>query len=217
MSMTVTDKVKKIRPMIGFGRIPDVDLLKRLDAICDGLTGNPLYPSPPVDLATFKAAIETYSALITDALDGGKKAISARRKQREVAVKMAMQLGHYVAAACNDDLATFTTSGFLPASNLRTPPQPLPPATIKWVDRGHISGQLLVKVTGIPRAVAYDVRYAVISPGGTFGPWTTVTLPSPKASAFNNLTSGTTYAFQVRALGKLGYTDWSDSTIFMCA
>ena len=29
------------------------------------------------------------------------------------------------------------------------------------------------------------------------------------------LMPGTTYAFQVRALGRLGYTDWSDSTTRM--
>ena len=30
------------------------------------------------------------------------------------------------------------------------------------------------------------------------------------------LTPGTIYAFQVRAMGRLGYTDWSDSATRMC-
>ena len=30
------------------------------------------------------------------------------------------------------------------------------------------------------------------------------------------LTPGTTYAFQVRALTKNGYTDWSDSVTIIC-
>jgi hypothetical protein len=34
--------------------------------------------------------------------------------------------------------------------------------------------------------------------------------------AVNGLTPGTTYAFQVRVRGPLGYTDWSDSVTFMC-
>jgi hypothetical protein len=32
----------------------------------------------------------------------------------------------------------------------------------------------------------------------------------------DGLTPGTVYAFQVRALGKVGYTAWTDSTTCMC-
>ena len=35
-------------------------------------------------------------------------------------------------------------------------------------------------------------------------------------TTISNLTPGATYAFQVRALGRLGYTDWSDSMTFIC-
>ncbi len=217
MTANVTDKVKKIKVSLGFGKMMDLDLLKRLDAIHNGMTNNPAFSTPPVDMATFKTAIDSYNVLTTDALDGGKKVISAKRKQREVAIKIATQLGHYVEAACNNDLATFNPSGFVAVSNTRTPPQPLPAATIKWVDRGSISGQVLLKVTPLPGAVAYDVRYSVLGNGGTPGPWTSLTLPGPKTPTFNNLTPGASYAFQVRALGRLGYTDWSDSTTFICA
>jgi hypothetical protein len=51
----------------------------------------------------------------------------------------------------------------------------------------------------------------------TLDPSTSVTLFSPKAAPFNKLPPATTYAFQVGALGKLGYTDWSDSMTFVCA
>ena len=36
------------------------------------------------------------------------------------------------------------------------------------------------------------------------------------AAPINGLTPGTMYAIQVRAYGKLGYTDWSDSATRMC-
>jgi hypothetical protein len=216
MTTSVTDKAKKIKASLGFERMPDNDLLKRLDSIHAGLSGNPVLNNPPVDMATFKTAIDTYHVLTTDALDGGKKAISAKRKQREVVIQIATQLGHYVEAACNNDLATFNTSGFVARSNTRTPPQPLPQATIDWVDRGPISGSLLVKVSGLPGAVAYDLRSAVLGAGETPGPWASLTLTSPKTVTLNDLTPGATYVFQVRALGKLGYTDWSDSTTFIC-
>src|SRR4051794_3686943 len=125
MTTTVNDKVRKIKTMVGFGELSDVDLLKRLDAVHHGMAGNKAFANPPVDMAVFKTAIDMFSALVTDALDGGKRAISAKRKQREVVIKIATQLGYHVQAASNDDLATFHTSGFLAQSNTRTPPQPL--------------------------------------------------------------------------------------------
>src|SRR5260370_32868831 len=99
MTTKISEKPKKIKPLLNFPKLSDPDLLKRLDAIRDGMTGNSAFPSPPVDLATFKAAIQQYDTLATDALDGGKKVVSAKRKQREVVIKMATHLGHYVWAA----------------------------------------------------------------------------------------------------------------------
>jgi hypothetical protein len=107
LTNTTIDKNKKIKASLGFGRMPDADLLKRLDAIHLGMSGNPAFPNPPIEMATFKKAIDDYSALITDALDGGKRAISAKQKQRDAVTQIATLLGHYVEVATNNDLATF--------------------------------------------------------------------------------------------------------------
>jgi hypothetical protein len=217
MTTQVTDKVKKIKASLSFTKLLDVDLLKRLDAIHDAMTNNPAFPSPPVDLAAFKTAIDSFNTLTTDALDGGKKTISAKRKQREVVIKMTTQLGHYVEAASNNDLATFNTSGFSAASNTRTPPQPLPQAGIEWVDRAPNTGQISVKVKSLTGAVSYELRYAIVPTNATPATWTSQMLAGSKTATVSNLTPGTTYAFQVRALGRLGYSDWSDTVIFICA
>src|SRR5207249_11689250 len=70
---TTTEHVKKIRPLLNFNKLADNDLLKRLHAIRDGLNGNSAFPPPPIDMPTFKAAIDLYDTLTTDALDGGKR------------------------------------------------------------------------------------------------------------------------------------------------
>jgi hypothetical protein len=182
------------------------------------MTNNSAYPNPPVAMADFKSAIDSFSVLATDALDGGKKVISAKRKQREEVVKFVTLLGHYVEAACNDDVATFTTSGFTAASTVRTPAQPLSGAKITWVDRGANSGQVLVRITPITGAVSYELRYGLAgndkAPPAT---WTTLPLAGTKTVTLNNLNPGASYAFQVRGLGRLGYSDWSDSVTFICA
>jgi len=217
MTTTVSDKVKKIKAVLGFGGVSDTDLLKRLDAIRDGMTGNAAFPSPPVDIATFKTAIDLFNTLVTDAVDGGKKTISAKRKQREVVIKTATQLGHYVEAASNKDLATFNTSGFVAVTNTRTPPQPLNAGSFKYVNRGPLTGQVVLKPAPQKGAVAFDLRYCPVPAAGISPIWVDMPLPGSKAVTVSNLTPGTNYQFQIRALGRLGYSNWSDVITFICA
>src|SRR5437016_6297426 len=89
----------KIKAKLGFHKVSDMDAVKALTAAHDGLFSNPAYPVPPVGLDTFKSGIDRFSALIIDAEDGGKRAKSAKDKQRVAAIKMYTQLGHYVEAA----------------------------------------------------------------------------------------------------------------------
>jgi hypothetical protein len=125
-------------------------------------------------------------------------------------------IGHYVEANCKGDMTTFLSSGFEAASRTKTPPQPLPQPTLIRVDQGN-TGQLLVNIKPLPKARNYEVRYATVGAGGTPGPWTTVTIASAKQAApINGLTTGTTYTFQARAFGKLGFSDWSDPINRMC-
>ena len=213
----MTTKVKKIKAKTDSHGTTDADVLKQLNTVHDGMNGNPAFSSPPVDMTTFKKGIDLFTVLVTNAEDGGKKAIAAKNKQREEMIKEVTHLAHYVEAASNDDLATFQTSGFVPASTTRTPPQPLPPASIAWIDRGPSTGEVVVKVKGLPNAISYDLRYGVVVNGNPqASAWTTLALPGSKKVTISNLTPGATYAFQVRAFGRLGHTDWSDSMTFIC-
>jgi hypothetical protein len=213
----MTTKVKKLKALLGFHKTSDADLLKQLNIVHDGLNGNSKFPTPPVDMTTFKSGIDLFNTLVTDAEDGGKRAKSAKNKQREAMTKQVTLLGHYVETASEDDLATFNTSGFVAAPTSRTPPQPLPPASFEWIDRGPITGQVVVKIKGLPKAFSYDLQYALVASVGTPpSPWTSLTLPGSKKVTISNLTPGGKYEFQVRALGRLGYTDWSDPMTFIC-
>ena len=209
--------IKKIKAKLGFHGVPDTVVLKAGNIAHDGLFNSPAYPNTPIALPDFRQALDSFSAFIVDAEDGGKKATSAKHKQRAIVIKMYTLLGHYVEAMCNNDLATFNTSGFTAASTTRTPPQPLTQAKFSSIDRGPNSGQTVVKVEPQTGAIAFDVRYALEGGGGTIGSWTTLTLTSSKKVTISGLTPAGTYQFQVRALGKLGYTDWSPSMMFIGA
>jgi hypothetical protein len=204
-----------IRPQLGFTKLTDDAYLTRVTAVIKGLDGNPKFPTPPIAVADLKSAADGLSASMVAALDGGKKAVSEKKQRRADLAVMLRPVGHYVEAASNGDMTTFLTSGFEPVASTHNPPQPLAQPFIVKVDQGN-TGQLLVTIKNVAKARNYEIRYAIVGARGGLGAFTILTVPSAKqAAAVNALTPGTLYTFQVRAYGKLGYTDWSDSVMRM--
>ena len=80
---------------------------------------------------------------------------------------------------------------------------------VNKIDYGT-TGQLIIRISPIRKARLYELRYAAMA-SGVPGNWTSDQLLSTKPYTLQGLTPGTIYAFQVRALGQTGYTNWSDS------
>src|SRR5215472_16739667 len=115
-----------IRAVLSISQLLDADFLVRLYKVYEGLLNNAAFTTPTVDLPTFKAKIDAYSASVTAALDGGKAAIAARDSLRADVSVMYDQLGHYVEATCKNDMNAFVSSGFVPAApRQRAVPQPV--------------------------------------------------------------------------------------------
>jgi hypothetical protein len=211
-----TTKPKVIRPQLGFTRLTDDAFMTRVTTIIKGIDGNAKFPTPPVTAADLKNAADGLSTSMAAALDGSKKAVAEKRQKRTDLTLLLRALGHYVEIASAGDEGTLLSSGYEAASTTRnTTPQPLAQPYIVKVDQGT-TGQLLVTAKSVSKARSYDLRYAVVGTGGVIGQYTTVTIPTVKqAQSFTPLPPGTLYTFQVRAYGKLGYTDWSDSVMRM--
>ena len=185
-------------------------------AIYQGLLGNPDLPNPPVALAIFKAALDTYATLIAAAEDGGKLAIAQRNAQRKVVIKMIRQFANYVEGNCQDDKAIFTSSGFELVMATTVPPQPVDQPGILGIKHG-ISGQLLVSVTPRANVKYYELDCALVGDGETQPPSTTITSAVARwPIPVNGLMPLKTYAFRVRACGALGFTEWSDPATCVC-
>ena len=103
---------KQIRVKLGYNVLSDKDVATQGVAVVDGMANNPKFVNPPVNPADLKTQVATFASLIAAAADGSKKAITERKKQREVVVKMLRQLGHWVETNCNDDAATLQSSGY---------------------------------------------------------------------------------------------------------
>jgi hypothetical protein len=195
----------------------DADVVQRGTQVVTGLTGNTNFTTLPVDLATLKAGLDSYSVLIAEAADGSKKMIAQKNKQREAVIKMLRLLGRYVEVSSDGDMAKFTSSGFPAASTTKATPAPLPLPVIRSVDRGAISGELVIQVDPIAKAVSYEIRWGAVVNAAPPGSWTNRDFTKTRPPiGIQGLTPGTLYAFQVRAQGKVGWTDWTDSTTCIC-
>ena len=213
----MSEKVTSIRPLENYNRMSDADLVARSTAVQTGLTGNSNFQNLPADLAVLKTDIESFSALISETLDGSKKMIARKNNQREAIIKALRLLGRYVEVHCNGDMSIFMSAGFVAASTTKAPPSPLPLPVIRSVDHGALTGEIVVWVQAVPRAVSYETQYGTQVNGAAPSSWTSkvVTKVRPPVG-FEGLAAGTVYAFQVRALGRVGYTAWTDSTTCMC-
>lgn len=204
-----------LRVLLGFTNAPDHSLEETTGSVIDNLYDNPAYATPPVTKVALQTALTNFTAAIAAMMQGGTASTAEKNDKRDILVGLLRQLASYVQENCDNDLATLLSSGFEAVSNNRSQ-QPLAKPSIVSVDNGN-SGQLLVKVTSVPNARCYEVRYATVGAGGTLGPMQSAGLfTNSRSMPINDLTAGTTYQVQVRAVGgSTGYSDWSDPSSHM--
>ena len=184
-------------------------------AVITGLTNNPAFPAPTVDLNAVQAAADDLKAAVAAQVHGGTAATAEKNNKQEALIKILFKLKHYVEDNCGNDLAILLSSGFQAAAATRDR-SPLANPSILGIDRGN-SDELMLKVTPIARAKCYEVRSAVVGAGNGQGPWQQAGIFTSSRITIANLVPTTTYAFQVRAIGASGNTEWSDPVSHMCA
>ena len=93
-----------------------------------------------------------------------------------------------------------------------SPPQPIGPPVGLKLRRGKASGQVYMRCGRVPGARLYQWRYAL---GQTPTAWTLGDTSTSTSGMLEGLASGTLYVWQVRAYGKRGASDWSESASLM--
>jgi len=192
-------------------------LITTAGAVINGLTGNPSFPAPPVDMKTLQAAVDDLNAALAAQPQGGPSATAEKNNKKEALIALLRRLRHYVDENCGNDLSILLSSGFQAAVTTRVR-LPLANPSILNLGLGN-STELVLKVTPIAHAKCYEVRMAVVCAGNTPGPWQSAGLfTNSRSMTINGLTPGTTYMFQVRSVGgSTRYSDWSNPVSRMCA
>ena len=208
--MSTTTKQRPIKAVTNFRRLPAESVVTTSTVVHDHLNNNSNFGAPPVDMATLKAATDLLSAKIAAAVEGGKTAVAEKNQQKEVVVKLLVQLAHYVDANCKEDMTIFLSSGFTPAASTKKTTPPVS-ESIRKVEPGPNSGEMQVTLMKFPGAASYDVRWAPVVAGGLPSSWTSKPVARVRPPVLiPALTPGTSYVFQARAVTKTGYSDWGE-------
>jgi hypothetical protein len=181
------------------------------------LTDNPAFPSPPVDLLTVQAAVDDLKAAMAAQINGGPAATAEKRNKQAALIAILHNLRHYVDYHCGNDLSVLLSSGFQAAVTTRVR-SPLANPSIVSISFGN-STELVLKVTAIAHAKCYEVQSSASVADNTRGSWQPAGLfTNSRSMRIKGLIPGTTYTFQVRAIGgSTGYSDWSNPVSHMCA
>lgn len=201
---------KAYRVSLGFTRLLDGDLSGFSANVVASLTSNPGYTTPLIPLTEITIAQTAFDNAVAAALDGGKLAIAQRDAAREALVSLLRQEGAYVQSIAGEDLPLLVSSGFQPVNTNRTQ-IPLAKPVIDRIDNEQ-STQLALRLKPVDTARAYEVRMSY----GTSGWQATGVFTQARRIVLDQLTPGTTYTVQARAIGgSTGYSDWSDPVSHM--
>lgn len=201
-------KRPRARVLLTLLQSPDKGIVFRGRAVVTGTKENEALPNPPVGPDELQTMLNAYDDAINVSLDGGRIAIATRNSHRETVTKALRLLAAYVESAANGDPTIILSSGFETWTYNRSQPQFLDmPMIVKVAQRSP--GEFAVSISVVEKARGYELRHGPAGSDPEARIITPVTRVRPP-TLFSGLTPGVIYTFQVRALGHMGYTNWSD-------
>jgi hypothetical protein len=198
------------RIALSFTRFADEVLVAFALKIIKMMTGNVNFQNPKPSLADLQAGVDAFSNAMAASEDSGKAGTAAKNAAREALIGLLRVEANYVEGEKSTDLSALLSSGFDTVKTDHTQ-IPLPKPVIDRIENPGTT-QIGLRLQPVPTARAYEVRISY----GTNG-WQAVgVFTQSRQILIENLTPGTTYSIQARAVGgTTGYSDWSDPVSHM--
>jgi hypothetical protein len=181
-------------------RLSPLGVLALLDNVVAKLTGNALFPTPPMSLADMGSLADALRTAIEDATGGGVNARKLRDKKVAETQSVLRVTADYVRAHCDGDAAKLSSSGF----ELAKFPLPLGFVGVAQNVRAaatDVAGEVRLLWGGATGARMFRVQQASMDPAAGPVDWTTIAQVSRQRHTVEKLTSFTAYWFRVIALG----------------
>lgn len=174
------------------------------------LVPDPLPAAVPTRVAA-QAALADYQTAAVTAEDGSKAAIADRNEKRAILEQILAAWAPYLELLAKqaESLAILENSGYDVRQPIQPVPQPLP-APVLEVSRNGYSGEIHGRAKRIVGAMGYEGQICT-GTDTVEANWRTSFFSSGCSKLkWVGLTPGQVYSFRLRALGRDGWSPWSD-------
>ena len=203
--------------IVTFDPLAQPAFLAKAELICTSLASNAHFPLPwPAAVpepTALTAAFTTYQSLAYAAESGDNAKIAARNNARVDLTAKLKKVAGYLELVADGDRARLETTGY----DLTRPhggtydPIELPAPDDLRVERGTLSGVLLVRVRTLKGAGSYEVQLATADPAVETNWKAGVLSKTATHIELKGLTPGALYYVRVRGIGSHGPGAWVQS------
>jgi hypothetical protein len=194
--------------VVGVRGLNASQLVDKARLVVERMTDNPRFTDPTPKLSDVTLAKEELEVAITDALDGGRKAVATRRIRQRALKLILEQLGGYVVATVGDDEEAILSTGF----TVRRQPSPVGEVTTPialQASMSPIQGRVDIRWKAVRYARLYTVFVNSAAPEQADG-WRQLGNSSKASFKATGLASGKVHWFRVCAIGTAGTGPFSD-------
>lgn len=203
--------MKSLKVALNFTRLSDGDLSAFTNTVITNMTSNTAFAKSPVALSDLAKLLDTFDKSVAAAMDGGASLTAAKNAAREELLTALRKLAAYVQIVADQDEALVLASGFSVAKQGRTQSTKLDVPLILGIDNEG-TAKFNIRLKAVANASAYEVRAV----NGATTPAASVVSTQARRIILGNLTPGTTYTVQARAVGgSEGYSEWCDPVSHM--
>jgi hypothetical protein len=198
-----------------FINLSSANFLAQAQRIVTSLTANPAFPEPwPTavpTLAKLNADLAAYQAALTAAAAGDRNLIAERRAARQLVQSDLNLLAPYLQTLSQGDAVMLGSSGFpLRKQSPRTTVFDPPPAPANLVvDRGSLSGSLVLSCSRMPGVGSYEAQVATADPTVEANWNAAGTFKNSQRMTLQGLTAGKVCSVRLRAIGNAGPGAWT--------